>query len=552
MGNYVVTGPDGRRYKVSGPGTAQEAMAQVQAQAQQNVSTAQDVRKTVPAALRRGTEALIGFPGEVNNFTTGKIAQISRALFGDKATEAAGSYVPKGLKSTGYTTEDVQGQTDPLLGKSYQPQTETGKYVGAVTEQVPGMALGGETLWAKLAGAIGSGVAGQFASEHSDNPYVKAGAQIVGGFAGLHAPGTAAPQSSRALARDANVAALDAEGIPMSSGQRTGSKAAQYIETELGGSRYGDLIDRQRSSFTDATMRRLGEPPGGAALPEDLARARQNIGQRFDQLAATTQTPFDPTLQNRLLNVAADYAETAPAVVPAVEGMMNRMGELAANNGGQLTGQNYQELTTRLRELADKADAPTANALDAFRDTLDDAVQRNLSGDALAQWQQARQQWANLNTVRRSMTGAGVEAASGQVDPGRLRSAISGGGNEAATVAEGRSNLTDLANAGVGVMKDTPGNSGTAGRVAARAIPAAAAATAAHMMTGGDWGSAALAGAGGFAAPEIMGRAVMSPLGQSALLGPSNDQRMLLALMMAGRPALTDASPSPAAAGGRR
>lgn len=539
MGNFVVTGPDGKRYKVSGPGTAQEAMAQVQQQAQQNISTAEDVRKTAPAALRRGVEGLMGFPGEVNNFTTGKISQISRALFGDKAADTAGSYVPKGLKSTGYTTEDVQGVTDPVIGKGYKPQTETGKYTGAVLEQVPGMAVGGETLWAKLAGALGSGVAGQFAGEHTDNPYIKAGAQILGGAAGLRAPGTAAAQTTRAAARDANIAALDAEGIPMTSGQRTGSKAAQYLETELGGGQYGDFVDRQRSGFTDATMRRLGEP-GGPALPEDIARARQNIGQRFDDLATTTQTPFDPTLQNRLLNVASDYAETAPAVVPAVEGIMNRMGELAANNGGQLTGQNYQELTTRLRELADKADAPTANALDAFRDTLDDAVQRTLSGDTLAQWQQARQQWANLNTVRRSMTGAGVEAASGQIDPGRLRSSISGGGNDAAMVAEGRSNLTDLANAGVGVMKDTPGNSGSAGRGWARTIPALGGSMAAHALTGGDVMATGAAGLAGLAAPEIVGRAVMSPLGQSALLGPSENQRMLLALMMAGRPALKD------------
>jgi hypothetical protein len=539
MGNYVVTGPDGKRYKVSGPGTAQEAMAQVQQQAQQNVSTASDVRQTVPAALRRGTEALIGFPGEVNNFTTGKIGQISRALFGDKATDTAAGYVPAGLKSKGYTTEDVQAQTDPLLGKGYQPKTETGKYVGAVTEQVPGMAIGGETLWAKLAAALGSGVAGQFASEHTDNPYVKAGAQILGGAAGFHAPGAAATQTSRAAARDANIAALDAEGIPMTSGQRTGSKTAQYMETELGGSRYGDFVDRQRSGFTDATMRRLGEP-GGPALPEDIARARANIGRRFDDLAASTLTPFDPILQNRLLNTAQDYAETAPQVAPVVENMMNRMGEMSAHNGGQLTGQNYQELTTRLRELGDQADGPTANALDAFRGTLDDAVERTLSGDQLDQWRQARQQWANLNTVRRSMTGAGVEAASGQVDPGRLRSAISGGGNGPAAIAEGRSNLTDLANAGVGVMKDTPGNSGSAGRVAARAIPALAGSLGAHALTGGDLMATGAAGMAGLAAPELVGRAVMSPLGQSALLGPSENQRMLLALMMAGRPGLKD------------
>jgi len=552
MATFIVTGPDGKRYKVTGDGTADDALKQVQQQAAQP-STAQDIMSTIPAALRRGTEMLAGAPGDMNALTQSVAGRVSRALFGDKATETMKSYVPVGLRSEGVTTPDVQRTTEQFMGPSYQPKTTPGRYVGAAVEQVPGAFAGPGGKAQKILAAVLGGTAGEFVGEHTDNPWAKAGAQVAGTLAGFHTPGLAPVQSARAAARDANVAALDAEGVPMTAGQRTGSKAAQYLETELGGSGYGDFVDRQRSAFTDATMRRLGEPPGGSALPEDITRARQNIGSRFDQLAATTQTPFDQTLQNRLLQTAVDYGETAPAVVPAVNGMMNRMAELAANNGGHLTGQNYQEMTTRLRELADKADAPTAAALDDFRDTLDDAVQRTLSGDTLHQWRQARAQWANLNTVRRAMTGAGVEAASGQVDPGRLRSAITGGGNDASTVAEGRSGMTDLANAGVGVMKDTPGNSGSAGRLAARAIPAAAAGIGGHMLSGGDWPTAALAASAGLAAPEIMGRAVMSPLGQSALSGPSDTQRMLLAALLAGRPsAFNGAGGSPAPAGGRR
>lgn len=535
MGTFIVTGPDGKRYKVTGDGTADEALKQVQQQAAPP-SVAGDIMSTIPGALRRGTEMLVGMPGDVNNLTQSVAGKVSRALFGDKATETMKSYVPQGLQSEGVTTGDVQKQTDQIIGPSYQPQTRPGRYVGAITEQAPGMVLGPGTKLAKVMMSALSGAGGEFVGEHTDNPWAKTAAQVAGTLIGGRLPGAAVEQTARSAARDANIATLDREGIPMTAGQRGGSKAAQYMETELGGSKYGDFIDRQKSGFTDATMRRLGEP-GGSALPEDIARARANIGGRFDQLAATTLTPFDPILQNRLLNTAIDYRETAPQVVPAVEGMMNRMGEMAATNGGQLTGQNYQELTTRLRELADKGDAPTANALDAFRSTLDDAVERTLSGDQLDQWRQARQQWANLNTVRRSMTGAGVEAASGQIDPGRLRSAISGGGNEASTIAEGRSNLTDLANGGVGVMKDTPGNSGTASRLAARALPATVAGAATGAMTGDPFSAAALAAAGGFIGPEIMGRAVMGPLGQSALLGPNENQRMLLAALLASKPA---------------
>lgn len=501
-------------------------------------STANDMWHSAGAGLRRGTEFLIGMPGDVNDFTQRTASRISRALFGDQVTNEIRDQMPMGLRSTGVMTPDVQAVTQEYLGPTYEPKTRPGRYTRSVTEQVPGAVVGPGGIWTKLAaalfGGIGSEAGGEIGARYGHETAGRIAGGLAGGFAGAAGANyLSGGQSAREAAREANVAAMQREGIPLTAGQQTGSTFAKNIESELGGGSYEDLISRQRSGFTDAVMRRLGEG-GGPAWTDDLARARGRIGGTFDQLASTTAVPFDAQLQNDLLNGAVNYSTDAAMHAPIVEQLMNRMGEMAAQNGGVLAGDNYGELMSTLGRAAKSADPATSEALMGFRNALDDAIERNLSGAQLQAWQDARRQYANLMTVNRSMTGQGVEAANGMVDPGRLRSAISGGGNGPSAIAEGRANLSDLANAGVSTMKDMPGNSGTAGRLAARAIPAAAGAA---LMSSDPLAALGAGAVGGVVGPYLMGKAVMGPLGQSALLGPTENQRLLLATMMAARQA---------------
>lgn len=497
-----------------------------------NPSIAGDMLQQVGAGLRSGGEMLLGMPGDVNAMTQSAAGRIARALFGEQTASSMKEYVPTGLRSEGVTTPQVREASTEMLGPNPEAKTTPGRYTRSVFEQVPTAVVGPGGRLAKIAAALFGGLGAEAGGEFAPEGYEDVG-RVVGGMVGGGAGGSMRPgPTAREAAREANLATLQREGVPLSAAQQTGSTTGKFIESELGGGTYEALLDRQRTAFTDASMRRLGEA-GGAALPEDLVRARGRIGGEFDRLTATTAVPFDQTLQNDLLGIATDYAEVAPQIVPAVENLMNRMGQMAARNGGTLNGENYKEMVTKLRELGDSADVPTGQAFSGFRDALDSAVERTLGGPELEAWQRARQQYANLMTVERAMTGGAQEAATGMIAPTRLRSAISGGGQGPVAIAEGRSNMTDLANAGVGVMKDLP-QSGTAPRTAARAIPAAAAGIGAGWLTGDPF-SAAGAATLGFAAPEIMGKAVMSPLGQSALLGPTEAQRLLLASFLAGR-----------------
>lgn len=536
MPEFIVTAPDGRKFRVTGE-NAEGARAAVEQQvaAQQQPSVPEDVAKSGGAGLRSGTEMLLGMPGDVNQMTQSLAGRVSRALLGDKMTDDIKNWVPTGLRSEGITTPQVQEASTGLLGPNYEPKTRPGRYTKSIAEQVPTAVAGPGGRLAKIAqtlfGGVGAEAGGELAEGTGYEPLARAAGGLAGGLAGQRVPSPG--PTGRQLAHDANVATLEREGVPLTAAQRTGSTSGKYIESELGGSAFEDAMDVQRDAFTGATMRRLGEP-GGTALPEDLLRARERIGGEFDRLSANTAVPFDQQLQNDLLNTAVDYQEIAPQVAPAVESLMNRMGQMSAQNGGMLAGDNYKEMVTRLRELGASADVPQGQAFEAFRNALDDAVERSLTGPALAEWQNARRQYANLMTVERSMTGAGVEAASGMVAPTRLRTAITGGGNGPAAISEGRSTLTDLANAGVGTIKDMP-QSGTGPRVAARAIPATIGAGLAGAAAGDPYSALLSAGLGAYVGPQLMGKAIMSPFGQSVLTGPSADQRALLASLLAAR-----------------
>lgn len=516
-------------------GSGGPSLADLEAEkARRSPTTTNDVLRSIPSALRSGTEMLLGMPGDVNELTQRAASRVSRALFGDQITDQIREQVPTGLRSEGITTPQIMEAGDEVFGPHYESKTTPGRYVHSIVEQVPGAVFGpGRWLTKGLMaflGGMGGEAAGEMAEGTGYEELARAGGSFVGSIAGGRAmrPG----QTTREAAREANVATLDREGVPMTAGQRTGSPRIQYIESELGGAAFDRAIDRQRSVFTDATLRRIGEA-GGPALPEDLRRARLRIGGEFERLAAGSSVPFDQQLQTALTDAGALYEQVQPLQAPAVWNMFNNLIEKASLNGGMLRGDQYQAAVTQLRELAGASDATTQGALDAFISALDDAVERSLTGAPLFEWRNARRQYANLLTVERAMTGGGVEPATGMVSPVRLRSAISGGGNGPATIAEGRSNLTDLANAGVSVTKDLP-QSGTAPRTAARVLPATVAGVGTGYLTGDLSASLGAAGAA-YALPELVGETVMSRPVQSLLRGLQEDERAMLSALLAAR-----------------
>lgn len=336
------------------------------------------------------------------------------------------------------------------------------------------------------------------------------GAAVPAVAAGVRRMLSPAPASA---SRKAAADVLKSEGVTLTAGQRTGSKKLQYLESELGGGAADVIMERQAEEYTGAILKKIGVQ-GTRATPDVVDAAYDAIGQQFDNLAAITNTPFDNTLQNNLLQVAADYADTAGTPAPIIERMVNRLGELAKANNGRITGEIYKEVRSTLGRLSKAADPSTRMALRELQEALDDAVERNAGGQTKAAWQRIRRTYQNFLVVERAVTSAGQNAASGLITPAQLRSAAINQNRRA--FARGKNDFTKLANAGVEALTPLP-QSGTSPRLAARAVASIPA------LLGGAIGSPAgvpgliAGGLAGAAAPWAIGRGILSGPGRAYL-----------------------------------
>jgi hypothetical protein len=431
-----------------------------------------------------------------------------------------------------------------------------GSLAAEVAGAIPtGMGLGGQiagrgaTLGARALSGAGVGAAqgaayGAGAAEDDERLPGAALGLVTGGAIGAAAPyvGAAARRlvtpAPASASQNAAARVMQQEGVTLSAGQRTGSKKLQYAESELGGTAADALMERQSEEFTASVLRRIGVN-GNRAEPAVIDAAYDAIGNQFDNLAASTNTPFDPTLQNNLLGVAADYVDTAATPAPVVERMVNRLGDLARANGGRITGEVYQEVRSTLGRLSKSADPATRAALRDLQDALDDSVERSLGGPALEAWRNVRRAYRNFLVVERAVTSAGQNAASGLITPAQLRGAAINQNRRA--FARGNNDFTELANAGVQTMTPLP-QSGTAPRAAIGAVKAAMPFIGATIGGGGTLGMGALAGAAaGALAPAAIGRALLSGPGRR-LAGnqwAAGPQRGVVeALMSRGAPAI--------------
>lgn len=405
-----------------------------------------------------------------------------------------------------------------------------GSFAAEVAGALPtGIGLGGQiagrgaTLGARAltGGGVAATQGAAYGAGSSDHDRVGGAALGFGLGAGIGAAAPYIGQAARrvvtpnpaAPAQTAAARTLADEGITLTAGQKTGNKKLQYLESELGGARVDDLMEQQAEQFTSAALKRAGIP-AKRATPEVIDRAFSDLGRQFDDMATITQTPFDSRLQNDLLGVVTDYLDNAGTPAPGIERMLNRISEVAKQNGGQLSGRAFQTLRSELGRLIRSADGPTKMALRDMQEALDEAVERNLGGQTREAWQNLRRQYKNLLVIERAATGAGANAAAGLLSPAQLRNAAINQNRRA--FARGTNDFTDLANAAVRTMTPLP-QSGTAPRLAARAITNLPGMIGAVAGTPGGLPGMIAGGLAGAAVPALTGRALLSRPGMAFL-----------------------------------
>jgi hypothetical protein len=459
-----------------------------------------DVLKDLALSFLTGVEragiGLAGLPGDVGNFM--------RSLAG-----------LDGPRMTGLTptSEQIAGAVERATGPTYEPQTTAGEYARAVGEFAPAALFPGGVA-GRAASVVLPGLASEAAGQATKGTSAEPWARVAGAVAGGVSPSLlrrAATPFPASPERTKAVQALQAEGVPVTAGQATGSKGLRYAESELGGGATARAVERQNEAFTRAVLKRAGID-ANRATPEVIDQAFTRIGGQFDSLASRNQIVPQAygQLTQALQRVATEYADIVPPAQQAriiTKSLQDIAGMIA--KGQPIPGNVYQSFRSRFDRLARSAkkDPQLSEALYGIRNALDDAMERSLQATGKAAdldaWRTARRQYRNMLVIERAAVGGGEDAAMGIISPAKLRQADAG--QNLRSHARGKSDFSELAHAGQAVMSPMP-QSGTAPRAWMRNVPAALMGA---MAGGASFGTVG-AGIGAALGPLVAGRALMS------------------------------------------
>ena len=485
-----------------------------------------DSAKALGSGVVEGVYGLAALPGDIWQATRvvgNSLGNVARRIAGKPAVEAM---PPDPL-------ENVLPQSDDLMEATgftpYKPKYGPGQFAETIGSFVPGaLAFGGaqsagEALGNVMRYGVLPGAASEGAGQLTKGTPLEGPARIVGALAGGFIPPRVITPFPASAARNAAVKTLEAEGVTdLTAGQKTGSKALQYLESENGGLKGQKLLEAQGDQFTGAALAKAGES-ASRATPEVIDHAFNRIGNTFDTLSAKYPMPIDGQFFKDFSGAIDDYLMLVPDSQrsPMIQGLMDDVTRAMQRNPANpvLSGEAYQATRSRLGRLARTTNDPQlAQALNGIQNAMDGSVQRVMTPADAEAWANARSQYKNLLAIEKAATGAGENTAAGVIAPKQLRAALVGQNRRA--YARGRGDLADLARAGEQVMTAPP-NSGTAARVAARAVPAAIGGTLAAALAGGDAGvMAQLAAPGaliGALTPGTMGRVALSRAGRAYL-----------------------------------
>lgn len=507
MARYRITAPTGETFEITAPDDATQeqvlayAKQQFAAQAkpetppappaapapqgtvktgvEEDFSTAGDVTKSLGTGLVKGSIGLATLPGTVSSLWEEGWKKIG-SMAGVDMTEVM-KHVNDARRRVPHTqlpnVNDAIGALESGVGPLYKPKTTAGEYAQTIGEFAPG-GLGPGGLARKATNVVAPAIASETAGQLTKGTDVEGVARIGGALAGGALPAlgrravTPFPNLDPEHARLVQV--LDNEGVRLTAGDRTGSKAVRWAEsvandTPFAGQRIGAEKAAQGEDFTAAILRRVGENDRRVTGPV-VDGAFRRIGGEFDRLAANNVMRGDAQLTADLRQAVRDYTALVPPTnrAPAVADIVRDLNLILQRNG-QLTGAQYQAFRSRFDKAARAArqDPQLSDAMFGIRNAIDDAMERGMSQADAEAWRQARNQYRNMLVVEKLATGANADAAQGIIKPQALLGAVATQNRR--DLARGRGDFADLAKAGRAVLQELP-NSGTPARQAAMQI----------------------------------------------------------------------------------
>lgn len=228
MGQFDVTGPDQKKYRVTVPegATQDQAIDYVKRTYYGGASQPQhvensfwgvfgDVAKGGGAGLLSGIEGVIGLPGDVERGVDWLSNKATEAVLGPPKRKMPDSVVSHAFPTSGQVGDVAEAGAKAIGGTTkYDPKTIYGEYAKTIGEFVPGAALpGGEASMLKrltlygVIPAMASETAGQVVGKNTPlgtAAQIAAGLAAGAGTAAFDRSGAIAARSADELERDAH------------------------------------------------------------------------------------------------------------------------------------------------------------------------------------------------------------------------------------------------------------------------------------------------------------------------------------------------------------
>lgn len=503
MATYVVTGPDGKKYRVQAP----EGVTEEQIKARVNdhsLAPRKGTVGTIDAGIR-GAADMASF-GLADKFAaaTNALIPMDRLMgrdvksvwdgqsFGDayranlKGEQAITSYDERN-HPIARTAGQIAGAFIPVPGAAAVKATRLGQRGVKLAETIGKKGVLGRVA---VEGAKGAGQGAAYEFNKADGPLqdrvakAKSGAllgAIGGGGGGLVGAGLSRVIGGQEVSKPVRVLA-DA-GIVLTPGRRAGpgSMRQRVEDSVLGSIPFVNAIPnaakaRSRDQLNIAAINEAALKPIDLNLPMDTAPGHDTIkhvqdlvyGAYGDSLKALGLVD-DPALQTGVDAIRnGAIANVGESNAPQLGAIIDRTLEPLAN--GPVSGDDLQRVMSGVRgdasKLAGSADAnqrAMGDQLWALHNELDDALARQNPADALPAYKNAREAVTGLRRIE----DAAQRAPEGVFTPNQLFQAAhrKGFGTTSSKLAAGEARLQGLADAAKVVLPDVIGNSGTPERL---------------------------------------------------------------------------------------
>ena len=266
-----------------------------------------------------------------------------------------------------------------------------------------------------------------------------------------------APQQD--LAREATE-----RGLQLTPAQATGSRAAQFFESQLRDLPGGGMSPRlqQQQQLQERALREAGVFAPDAT-PGNIAGGFGRIGQEFEQILTGRNVKFDKAFDDGISDAIREYGATLSR---DVRGIFRAQVKEIFNQPRSLDGLTANNIRSNLSTLERQyKDQPRLRAaIGSLREEVDNAISRSLPDQARSELKTARNQYKNLSRIDEIMSSAGPQAESGQIPFVQLNNLIK---QRQGSVSKGISSASPefqkLAQIGAQFFREPP-SSGTAQR----------------------------------------------------------------------------------------